>query len=64
MEESSYHSSDDCDFADKESASVESANLSNFEEEDEEDFQDWDDDAIAKHIFPKNAPQEGHSILH
>ena len=54
--EGPYHSSDDSDFADKESASVESANLSNFEEEDEEELQDLEDDAIAHNLLSGKMP--------
>jgi len=47
MEESSYHSSDDNDFADEESASVQLENLSDFEEEDKEELHDLEDEALT-----------------
>ena len=56
--EGSYHSSDDSDFADEESASVESANLSDFEEEDEEELQDLEDNAIVHNLLSCKMPSK------
>ena len=56
MEESSYHTSDDSDFANEESASVELANLFDFAEEDDKELQDLEDDVIAHNLLSCKMP--------